>query len=119
MGHPIACAASLAVVRAILDRELLPRVRATGAELMYTLGNHFSGWDCIGDIRGRGLLIGLELVQDRASKQPFDPSLQLHKRIKQTALANGLLCYPAGGTVDGKSGDHILLAPEKAVRDST
>lgn len=50
MGHPIACAASLAVVRAILDRQLLPRVRATGAELMYTLGNHFSGWDCIGDI---------------------------------------------------------------------
>lgn len=111
MGHPLACAASLAVVRAILDRELLPRVRATGAELMYTLGNYFSGWECIGDIRGRGLFIGLELVRDRASKQPFDPSLQLHKRIKRAALANGLLCYPAGGTVDGKSGDHILLAP--------
>lgn len=111
MGHPLACAASLAVVRAILDRELLPRVRAIGAELMYTLANHFSGWEYIGDIRGRGLFIGLELVRDRASKQPFDPSLDLYKRIKQTALANGLLCYPAGGTVDGKSGDHILLAP--------
>ena len=111
MGHPLACAASLAVVRAILDRALLPRVRATGAELLYTLANHFSGWDCIGDIRGRGLLIGLELVRDRTSKRPFDPSLQLHKRIKQAALANGLLCYPAGGTVDGQSGDHILLAP--------
>ncbi len=117
LGHPLACAASLAVVRAILDRELLPRVRAIGAELMYTLANHFSGWECIGDIRGRGLFIGLELVRDRASKQPFDPSFQLHKRIKQTALANGLLCYPAGGTVDGKSGDHILLAPPFILED--
>ena len=118
LGHPVACAASLAVVRAILDRELLPRVRTTGAKLMYTLGNHFGGWDCIGDIRGRGLFIGLELVQDRASKQPFDPALQMHKRLKQTALANGLLCYPAGGTVDGISGDHILLAPPFVIEDA-
>lgn len=118
LGHPIACAASLAVVRAILDRELLARVRSTGARLMDALNERFGGWEHIGDIRGRGLFIGLELVRDRASKQPFGPALQVHKRLKQTALANGLLCYPWGGTMDGKSGDHILLAPPFIIEDA-
>ncbi len=118
LGHPIACAASLAVVRAILERKLLARVRSTGARLMDTLNERFGDREYIGDIRGRGLFIGLELVRDRAGKQPFDPALQVHKRLKQTALAKGLLCYPWGGTVDGKSGDHILLAPPFIIEDS-
>lgn len=116
LGHPLACAASLAVVRSI--RVLLPQVRATGAKLMNALDSRFGSREYIGDIRGRGLFIGLELVRDRESKQPFDPDLRLHKRIKRTALANGLLCYPWGGTVDGKSGDHILLAPPFIIEDS-
>lgn len=118
LGHPVACAASLAVVRAILDRELLARVRSTGARLMDTLNERFGGWEHIGDIRGRGLFIGLELVQDQTTKQPFDPALQVHKRLKQKALSNGLLCYPWGGTVDGRSGDHILLAPPFIIEDA-
>jgi adenosylmethionine-8-amino-7-oxononanoate aminotransferase len=65
----------------------------------------------VGDIRGRGLFWALELVADRASRQPFEPSLQVHARIKQAALQAGLLCYPMGGTIDGLRGDHVLLAP--------
>ena len=65
----------------------------------------------MGDIRGRGLFIGVELVQDRASKAAFDPARKLHARIKARAFANGLLCYPMGGTIDGQHGDHVLLAP--------
>jgi adenosylmethionine-8-amino-7-oxononanoate aminotransferase len=65
----------------------------------------------VGDIRGRGLFWGVELVQDKASKAPFDPALKLHAQIKAQAMQNGVLCYPMGGTIDGRNGDHILLAP--------
>jgi hypothetical protein len=65
----------------------------------------------VGDIRGRGLFRGLELVQDRDSKAPFDPAHGLAARIKRAALEAGLICYPMSGTRDGRMGDHILLAP--------
>jgi len=70
-------------------------------------GNHPN----IGDIRGRGLFRGIELVAGRGSKQPFDPALKLHARVKQAAFDLGLACYPSGGTIDGVRGDHVLLAP--------
>ena len=65
----------------------------------------------MGDIRGRGFFWGLELVADRASKTPFDPARKVNAAIKKDAMARGLLCYPFGGTVDGRQGDHVLLAP--------
>jgi len=65
----------------------------------------------VGDIRGRGLFLGVELVRDRASKATFDPAKKLHARIKARAFANGLLVYPMGGTIDGLHGDHVLIAP--------
>ena len=72
----------------------------------------------MGDIRGRGLFVGVELVSDRQSKQPFDSALALNRKIKIAAFDAGLICYPMGGTVDGKSGDHILLAPPFIIEDS-
>ena len=111
LGHPVACAAALAVQRVIHRDGLLAKVRsdgeAFGAMLREALGAHLN----VGDIRGRGFFWGVELVADRASKAPFDPALNLHVQIKKEAMAQGLLCYPFGGTVDGKLGDHVLLAP--------
>jgi adenosylmethionine-8-amino-7-oxononanoate aminotransferase len=111
MGHPLACAAALAVRRTVREQNVLDNVRTQGAWLktllQQTLGDH----PHVGDIRGRGLFFGIELVADRASKTPFDPSLQLHSRIRAEAMRRGLLVYPMGGTVDGRSGDHVLLAP--------
>jgi adenosylmethionine-8-amino-7-oxononanoate aminotransferase len=75
--------------------------------LQQALGDHPN----VGDIRGRGLFWGVELVADRASKQWIDPTHRLHVRIKREAMAEGLMVYPMGGTVDGRCGDHILLAP--------
>lgn len=117
LGHPVACAAALAVINAINDRGLLPRVTAQGDKLQQALTAEFGQRDYIGDIRGRGLFIGIELVQDKLTKTPFDPELQLHKKIKQAAMSNGLICYPMGGTVDGRQGDHILLAPPFIITD--
>jgi len=65
----------------------------------------------VGEIRGRGYFLALELVADRATKQPFDPSLAIHNRVKKAAMDLGLICYPMGGVIDGKSGDHVLVAP--------
>ncbi|MFC5695558.1 aspartate aminotransferase family protein [Pseudomonas sp. GCM10022186] len=111
IGHATACAAALAVQSSIEERQLLPRVRELGAALQTRLRERFADHPHIGDIRGRGLFQGLELVQDRASKAPFDPARKLHARVKKAAMAHGLMCYPMGGTLDGRSGDHILLAP--------
>ncbi len=111
MGHPVAAAAALAVQEAIAEDELLAAVRRRGDHLRRTLEARFGNSPHVGDIRGRGLFLGLELVQDRGSREPFDPSLQLHARLKQTALRKGLMIYPSGGTIDGTRGDHILLAP--------
>jgi adenosylmethionine-8-amino-7-oxononanoate aminotransferase len=111
MAHPMACAAALAVQRVIREDGLLDHVRIMGDLLEERLVERFGNHHHVGDIRGRGLFRGIEIVADRASKAPFDPALKLHARVKRAALARGLACYPAGGTVDGRQGDHVLLAP--------
>jgi len=111
LGHATACAAALAVQQTIRDENLLQAVRARGEDLSAALTERFGNHAHVGDIRGRGLFRGLELVRDRSSRQPFDPALKLHARIKAEAMARGLMCYPMGGTIDGQRGDHILLAP--------
>jgi adenosylmethionine-8-amino-7-oxononanoate aminotransferase len=111
MGHPVAAAAALAVQQVIQRDCLLGAVTVRGAAFRNMLRDAFGQHPHVGDIRGRGLLIGLELVADRASKAPFDPAQRLHAVIKDEAMARGLMVYPMGGTIDGRHGDHILLAP--------
>lgn len=111
LGHAVACAAALAVQQVIQRDHLLTQVRDRGAYLASRLRDELGDHPHVGDIRGRGLFWGLELVQDRANRQWFEPSLKLHARLKSAAMAEGLMIYPMGGTVDGRCGDHVLLAP--------
>ena len=111
MGHPMACAAALAVQRKVRDANLLDNVNAMGAVLVDRLHDRLDNHPHVGDIRGRGLFLGIELVVDRATKETLDPTLKIHARVKKAAFQRGLICYPAGGTADGVRGDHILLAP--------
>ncbi|WP_426443389.1 aspartate aminotransferase family protein [Bradyrhizobium genosp. P] len=111
LAHPLACAAALEVQKIISDEKLLDQVKERGKQLEQRLTERFGNHRHVGDIRGRGLFWGIELVADRATRQPFDPKLKLHARIKSAAFAGGLACYPSGGTADGQSGDHVLLAP--------
>jgi adenosylmethionine-8-amino-7-oxononanoate aminotransferase len=114
----MACAAALAVQQVIRRDKLLDAVKRQGAGLRERLAHAMGEHPNVGDIRGRGLFVGIELVEDRATKATFDPSLKLHARIKAEAMARGLCVYPMGGTIDGRRGDHVLLAPPFIVTDS-
>jgi adenosylmethionine-8-amino-7-oxononanoate aminotransferase len=111
LGHALACSAALAVQRVIRRDNLLENVRKQGAHLARRLQERFGNHPFVGDVRGRGLFQGVELVSDRFTKEPFDPKRKLNVRIKSEAMARGLMVYPSGGTIDGARGDHVLLAP--------
>ena len=111
IGHPVACAAAHAVIKEMLDRRLLDRVLTQGVRLHKALVDKFGEHPNVGDIRGRGLFWGMEFVRERKTKAPFPPKLGFNKLFKQNAMSAGLICYPMGGTIDGKQGDHVLLAP--------
>ena len=117
LGHPVACAAALAVQHVIRRDGLLEAVRRQGDGLSRRLHARFDAHPNVGDIRGRGLFQAIELVRERDRKSPFDPAARLHAHIKAAAMAEGLMVYPMGGTIDGQLGDHVLLAPPFIVRD--
>jgi len=108
-GHATACAAGLAVSGVIDRDDLLTNVRNIGELLFGELKIAFGDHPNVGNIRGRGLLIGIELVEDRDTKKAADRSYG--GKIKNAAMENGLIIYPGGRTADGESGAHILLAP--------
>ncbi|PJI86216.1 hypothetical protein BC777_2583 [Yoonia maricola] len=111
LGHPIATAAARAVLQEMKDNALIPRVRQIGATFEAALQSHFGQHAHVGDIRGRGLFWGIELVAERETRIPFDPAHRVANRLKKAAFNEGLICYPMPGTRDGKVGDHLLLAP--------
>ena len=111
MAHPVAAAAACAALDVLEEDDLLPRVGETGAALVDDLQAAFGNHPHVGDIRGRGLLLAVEFVQDRMSKTPFPAEESMFLRLKREAMARDLLCYTMGGTVDGERGDHVLIAP--------
>jgi adenosylmethionine-8-amino-7-oxononanoate aminotransferase len=118
IGHPVAAAAGLAVVQKILDQDLAGRAATQGKVLSAALYAKFGQHPNVGDIRGRGLFQGVELVANRETKEPFDPARGLAGKIKSAAFEVGLICYPMPGTRDGRYGDHILLAPPFIISDT-
>lgn len=118
IGHPAACAAGVAVLNEIDERDLLLQVRQQGQKLHAALDAAFGQHPHVGNIRGRGLFLGVELVEDRATKAPLDPARKVAATVKREAMAGGLMCYPMGGTIDGRLGDHILLAPPFIIQDA-
>jgi adenosylmethionine-8-amino-7-oxononanoate aminotransferase len=110
-GHTACCAAGVAVQKIVAREKLVERVLANEAKFKAMLGDCVSGMDAVGDIRGRGYFMALELVADRVSKKPFLAERKLFMQVRQQAMANGLICYPVGGNVDGVAGDVVILAP--------
>ena len=118
LGHPVAAAAARAVVEKLVKNDLVGRAAEKGKKLSKALEEKFSQHPNVGDIRGRGLFQGLEFVEDREAKQPFDSSHKFAARLKANAFEAGLICYPMSGTRNGKNGDHVLLAPPFIIEDS-
>jgi adenosylmethionine-8-amino-7-oxononanoate aminotransferase len=118
IGHATACAAALAVQKAIEEENLLENVRSQGQKLEWKLQERFASHPFIGDIRGRGLFYGLELVADKDTKAPFDPALKMNAALKAAAMEEGLMCYAMGGTIDGKQGDHVMFMPPFIINDN-
>lgn len=118
IGHPVACAAADVVVQKLTDGGMTDRAARMGAVLDAALHDAFGQHPNVGDIRGRGMFRGLELVANRETKAPFDPGLALHKALKAATFEAGLICYPMGGTIDGRRGDHVLLAPPFIVTEN-
>jgi adenosylmethionine-8-amino-7-oxononanoate aminotransferase len=106
-------------VQTIIERDrLLERVRTAGAPFQAALRAALTRYEAVGDVRGRGFLVGVELVADRTTCTPFPAERALAETIGQCALEDGLICYPSGGNVDGIDGDTILLAPPYIATDS-
>ncbi|ABG33555.1 aspartate aminotransferase family protein [Roseobacter denitrificans] len=118
LGHPVAAAAGLAVVGKIVGDGLCDRARRQGEVLSKALHDQFGQHPHVGDIRGRGLFQGIEIVEDRETKTPFDPAKGYAAKIKTAAFDAGLICYPMAGTRDGRAGDHVLLAPPFIIEDN-
>ena len=110
IGHAIACAAGVAIQQC-LDDGVLDAVAGKGQRLLALLRERFGEHSHIGDIRGRGLFVGIEFVVDTKSKTAFPAENGVPGRLKNAALRHGLICYPGGGSVDGRKGAHVLLAP--------
>ncbi|WP_299784805.1 aspartate aminotransferase family protein [uncultured Marivita sp.] len=118
LGHAMAAAAANAVLDEIKTHDLLHRVREQGAKLDAALRSALEQHPHVGDIRGRGLFRGVELVENRETKATFDPARKIHAKVKAKAMEAGLMCYPMGGTIDGLHGDHILIAPPFIIEDA-
>jgi adenosylmethionine-8-amino-7-oxononanoate aminotransferase len=118
IGHAVACAAALAVQQVMARDGLLGAVQRQGDGLARRLQEAFAQHPHVGDLRGRGLFRGIELVADRPAKQPFDPARRVFAKVRSEAMARGLMVYPMGGTIDGRLGDHVLLAPPFIVTDA-
>lgn len=118
MGHPTACAAGLAVMNTLLEQQLIARVKQMGDKLEQALRAGLAEHPQVGDIRGRGLFWGIELVADKTTKAALDPQLATAKRVKAAAFEHGLMCYPMSGTIDGEQGDHVLLAPPFIIEEA-
>lgn len=110
-GHATACAAAVAVQKILRAPGFLDHVKTTGSVLAERLKERFGQHPHIGDIRGRGMLMTLELVDDRSSKHTFLPSQGLSSRIYKNAQVRGLITHALSGTVDGYNGDHVVICP--------
>lgn len=111
VNHPLACAIALEVQRVIVEENLLAQVRQRGEQLRAWLRESLADLDTVGDVRGRGLFVGVEFVESRATKAPFKGGGAYAAALKQEALQRGLLIYPGSGTVQGTQGNHVLFAP--------
>ncbi|MEE8537573.1 MAG: aspartate aminotransferase family protein [Acidobacteriota bacterium] len=110
-ANPLSAATGAAVLKVVRQKRLISRARQLGPDLERLLRRAAAHHTMVGDVRGQGLLWGLELVRDRSTREPFDPALRVAQRLGLEARRRGLMLYPGSGSVDGTRGDHVIVAP--------
>jgi adenosylmethionine-8-amino-7-oxononanoate aminotransferase len=110
-ANAVSCAGALVVIGYMLEHALAENAAARGEQALTGMRVLMAKHPLVGDVRGRGLMFGFELVRDRATKEPFSPSMKVSARLEQAALSHGLVTYPCTGTAEGWAGDMILMAP--------
>lgn len=110
-GNPLSCATGLAVLHYVIEHDLVGNAAEVGPYFIERLQVLMEKHPMIGDVRGIGLMLGVELVADRETKQPFPVEWKVGQLIAKAALDRGLVTYPLMGTVDGMEGDHMLFTP--------
>lgn len=110
-ANAVSCAAALTVIKIIEEKNLVQNAAERGEELQTGLRKLMDSHPMLGDVRGKGLMVGFEFVKDRVSKETFPTKIKLSSLFEKAALKNGLVTYPCTGSVDGAMGDMILLAP--------
>ncbi len=116
-GHPVGCATALAVQRYLQKHQLVERSASMGAYLKGKLEELAAHNPHIGDVRGKGLMIGVEFVQDKESKEPFPRAARFAPRVVDAALKEGLILIGSTGTADGERGDHLLITPPYVIEE--
>ena len=116
-SHPVSCAASLALQKILMRDGLIQRCRMMGLLLEKMLRDELGGCKYVGNIRGRGLFWGIEFVQDKQTREPFDQKLNFGPRFQERVFEKGVAIYPGMGTVDGRKGDHVIVSPAYTVTD--
>ncbi len=114
---PVSCAAGLATIRQLKAHALIERCARMGEILQRRLGELLDHPN-VGDVRGRGLLVGIEFVEDKESRKPFDPSLRMAEGFTQAAQAAGLVVWPSSGYTDREDGDLVLIGPPFTISES-
>ena len=109
--HAVGTATGIATLNYMKQNDLVSEVNRKGQILQVLLKDKLAPLKWIGDIRGMGLMWGVELVQDKQSKTPFDPQLHISQKVADAAFQRGLIIYPGSGCVDGINGDHFMIGP--------
>ncbi len=110
-GNPLSAAVALAVVKTLIKDNLVENVRTIGAYLLAQLQEKLLPFSFVGDVRGKGLMLGVEIVRDKLTKEPYPVSLGMAEKLTVTLLKHGVIVYPGTGNADGVNGDQFLLAP--------
>jgi adenosylmethionine-8-amino-7-oxononanoate aminotransferase len=117
-ANPVSCAGAIVVINYILEHNLVENSRRRGEQALKGLGVLMDKHPIIGDVRGKGLMFGFELVRDQATKQPFDPKQHVSRLFEMAAAKRGLVTYPCTGSIEGVLGDMVLLAPPLVISES-
>lgn len=116
-AHPVSCAAALAIQKIIRRDDLVSRSATLGKRLHKSLIDTFQDLEFVGNIRGRGLFWGIEFVQNKKTKAPFDSKIHFGVKVQERAFELGLAVYPGMGTADGLTGDHVIVSPPLTINE--